>query len=167
MPTFCLSTFIYINVLFVKCLYGGIGRCAKSELSLNGSWETKNNWCGSCILKTKHVKLANYYDKWFSTYKVVYISFLNCFNTTHKSNVPNNCLVEHQVIKYLGKCVITVCWNFINLKNLFTGGRCSGVCLCFKDLKWDSKMVVSVDGWLLIGDGHLLWFDSIRSCIFF
>ncbi len=32
---------------------------------------------------------------------------------------------------------------------LLTGGRCSEVDLCYKDISWDSKMVVAIDRWSL------------------
>jgi len=41
-----------------------------------------------------------------------------------------------------------------NLWPLLTGGRCSEVTLCYKTLKWDSKMVVVIDKWSLLGGGR-------------
>ncbi len=41
-----------------------------------------------------------------------------------------------------------------NLWPLFTGGRCSEVGLFYKDLSWDSKMVVAVCTWSLSGGGR-------------
>jgi hypothetical protein len=37
---------------------------------------------------------------------------------------------------------------------VLTGGRCSKVGLCYKDLNRDSKMVVSVGRWSLFGGGR-------------
>ncbi len=41
-----------------------------------------------------------------------------------------------------------------NLWPLLTGGRCSEVVYCCKDLSWDSKMAVVEGRWSLFGGGH-------------
>ena len=41
-----------------------------------------------------------------------------------------------------------------NLWPLLTGGRCSEVALCYKNQKWDPKIVVAVDKWSLFGGGR-------------
>jgi hypothetical protein len=42
-----------------------------------------------------------------------------------------------------------------------TGGRCSEVASCYKDLNWDSKTVVAAERWSLFGGGRWLMFDCI------
>jgi hypothetical protein len=49
---------------------------------------------------------------------------------------------------------------------LLTGGRCSEVSSCYKDLNWDSKIVVAVVRWLLFECGHHLRFDCISKIAF-
>jgi hypothetical protein len=46
-----------------------------------------------------------------------------------------------------------------NLWPLLTGGRCSEVAFCYKDLNWDYKITVVVGRWSLFGGGRWLRFD--------
>jgi hypothetical protein len=46
-----------------------------------------------------------------------------------------------------------------NLQSLLSGGRCSEEGLFHKDLNWESKKVVAVGKWSLIGSGSC--YDSI------
>ncbi len=41
-----------------------------------------------------------------------------------------------------------------NLWQLLTGGSCSEVGLCYKNLNWDSKIVVAVGRWSLFRGGR-------------
>jgi len=54
--------YVYKCMFVLICLHASRGRCAKNEPSSYGLCETKNKWCGSCILTTKHVTQTNYYD---------------------------------------------------------------------------------------------------------
>jgi len=49
--------------MYMICLQASRGRCAKTEPSSYGFCETKNKWCGSCILTTKPVTTTNYNNK--------------------------------------------------------------------------------------------------------
>ncbi len=64
--------------MYVTCTYlhARYSRCAKTWPSLNGSCETKNKWCSSCILTTKLVTQTNYYDNVMLTLNVGLVCFL-------------------------------------------------------------------------------------------
>jgi hypothetical protein len=59
-----------------------------------------------------------------------------------------------QILYYTVKPVYTTITHGIkNLRPLLTGGHCSEVVLCYKDLNWNAKMVVAVGRWSLFGGG--------------
>ncbi len=52
LPVYNIECNMYVNVI---CLHARDGRCAKTEQSSYGLYQTKKKQCGSCILMTKLV----------------------------------------------------------------------------------------------------------------
>ncbi len=50
--------------MYVIHLHAEDGICAKTKQSSNGSYETENKQCGSCIPTTKLVTRTNYNNKY-------------------------------------------------------------------------------------------------------
>jgi hypothetical protein len=59
-----LSIYVFVNNNYVydMCLHARCSRCVKTWQSSYGSCETENKQCSSCILTTKLLTQANYYD---------------------------------------------------------------------------------------------------------